>query len=67
MFQLRMKMQQNAKECDARNKEVREQKEVVQMRYQWLKSELNELRETERESLTRLTVQSNAAIKKLTK
>ena len=67
MSQLRAKMQQNARECEGRNKQLREQKEIVQKHFQLLKSDMNRMREEERHRLTTMTLQSNDAIKKLKK
>nr|CAB3228657.1 coiled-coil domain-containing protein 65 [Phallusia mammillata] len=63
--QLKAKMQQNTRECEERNKQLREEREHVQKHFQQLKSEMNQARERERSQLTTLTLQSNAAIKKL--
>jgi len=63
--QLRAKMQQNSRECEERNKQLREEREHVQKHFQELKAEMNHCRERERSQLTTLTLQSNAAIKKL--
>ena len=58
-------MQQNSRECEERNKQLREEREHVQKHFQELKAEMNHCREQERTQLTTLTLQSNAAIKKL--
>ncbi|CAK8679800.1 dynein regulatory complex subunit 2-like isoform X2 [Clavelina lepadiformis] len=62
---LRGKMQQNSRECEERNRQLRDEREHVQKHFQQLKSEMNLARERERSHLTTLTLQSNAAIKKL--
>ena len=65
MSQLRAKMQLNARECEERNRILREQKEIIQKHFQLLKAEMNHTRELERDRLTRMTVESTKAIKKL--
>uniref|UniRef100_H2YV41 Dynein regulatory complex protein 1 n=2 Tax=Ciona savignyi TaxID=51511 RepID=H2YV41_CIOSA len=65
--QLRAKMQQNSRECEDRNRRLREEREHVQTHFQQLKSEMNNNREADRAKLTQLTLQSNSAIKKLKK
>lgn len=61
--QLKAKMSANAKECDERNRQLREEREAMLAHFQHLKGQMNRLREIEREKLTKLTLQSNAAIK----
>jgi len=63
--QLKGKMGNNAKECEERNKQLREEREVMLAHFQELKGQMNRLRENERERLTKLTLESNAAIKEL--
>ncbi|RMX54250.1 hypothetical protein pdam_00016921 [Pocillopora damicornis] len=65
--QLKSKMATNAKECDERNRLIKEQREVVATQFHELKAEMNKMRDSERSRLTQLTLQSNAAIKELTK
>ncbi|XP_002131334.2 dynein regulatory complex subunit 2 isoform X1 [Ciona intestinalis] len=65
--QLRGKMQQNARDCEDRNRHLREEREHVQRHFQQLKTEMNNTREADRGKLTTLTLQSNSAIKKLNK
>jgi len=62
---LRAKMQQNSRECEERNRQLREERERVQKHFQLLKNDMNAAREQERARLTTLTLQSNDAIKKL--
>ncbi|CAH1801399.1 unnamed protein product [Owenia fusiformis] len=61
--QLKSKMTANAKECEERNKQLREEREMMQAHFQQLKGQMNKLREIEREKLTKLTLESNTAIK----
>lgn len=63
--QLKTKMASNAKECDERNRLIKEQREVVATQFHELKAEMNKMRDLERSRLTQLTLQSNAAIKEL--
>ncbi|XP_068678693.1 dynein regulatory complex subunit 2-like [Montipora capricornis] len=63
--QLKAKMASNAKECDERNRLIKEQREVVASQFHELKAEMNKMRDLERSRLTQLTLQSNAAIKEL--
>ena len=53
----------NSKECEERNKQLREERESMLAHFQDLKGQMNKLREIERERLTKLTLESNAAIK----
>lgn len=63
--QLRAKMQQNTRECEERNRHLKDERESILQHFQQLKSEMNGAREKERSRLTTLTLQSNNAIKKL--
>lgn len=60
---LKAKMAQNAKESEERNKDLKEQREVIAEHFHTLKSQMNSFRENERSRLTKLTLDSNAAIK----
>ena len=60
-------MAANAKECDERNRLLREEKEVMQSHLRELKSQMNEMHEIERQRLAKLTIESNAALKELKK
>jgi len=62
---LRGKMQQNNRDNEGRNRELREQKETVQKHFQLLKADMNRMRGEERQRLTTMTQQSTDAIKKL--
>jgi len=64
---LKGKMSNNSKECEERNKQLREEREVMLAHFQELKGQMNKLRENERGRLTKLTLESNAAIKELTR
>ncbi|XP_071946491.1 dynein regulatory complex subunit 2-like [Antedon mediterranea] len=63
--QLRAKMAQNSKESEERNRELRDQREVIAHHFHELKSQMNRFRENERARLTQLTLQSSAALKEL--
>lgn len=65
--QLKSKMNANSKECEERNKQLRVEREMMLAHFQELKGQMNRLREIERERLTKLTLESNAAIKELKK
>lgn len=63
--QLKVKLASNSKECDERNRVIKEQREVIAAEFHELKAEMNKYRETERCALTQLTLQSNGSIKEL--
>lgn len=63
--QLKAKMAGNARECEGRNRSLKEEREKMLAYFQELKGQMNKLREAERERLTKLTLESNAAIKEL--
>lgn len=63
--QLKSKMGANSKECEERNRQLRGEREGMLAHFQELKGQMNRLRESERERLTKLTLESNAAIKEL--
>lgn len=58
-------MAQNAKESEERNKDLKEQREVIAQHFHTLKSQMNSFRENERGRLTKLTLDSNSSIKEL--
>ena len=60
------KMTNNAKEADYNSKTLKEELERMQVSYRQKKSQMNNHREKEYERLTRVTLLSNEAIKKLT-
>ncbi|KAJ8312698.1 hypothetical protein KUTeg_010071 [Tegillarca granosa] len=62
---LKAKMVANAKECEERNKQLKEEREGMLAHFQDLKAQMNKLRDAERDKLTKLTLESNAAIKEL--
>ncbi|KAJ8043948.1 Dynein regulatory complex subunit 2 [Holothuria leucospilota] len=62
---LKAKMAQNAKESEERNKDLKEQREVIAQHFHTLKSQMNSFRENERGRLTKLTLDSNSSIKEL--
>lgn len=63
--QLKAKISANARECDERNRQLKEEKERMQKHFQELKKQMNKIRDCEREKLTKLTLESCAAIKEL--
>lgn len=63
--QLKSKMSANAKECEERNKVLKEEREKMQRHFHELKAEMNCVRDKERDKLTKLTLESNAAIKEI--
>lgn len=58
-------MAANAKECEDRNRVIKEEREIMLSHFQELKGQMNKLREAARAELLTLTLQSNAAIKEL--
>ncbi|PIK40726.1 putative coiled-coil domain-containing protein [Apostichopus japonicus] len=62
---LKAKMAQNVKESEERNRDLKEQREVIAQHFHTLKSQMNSFRENERRRLTKLTLDSNASIKAL--
>ncbi|XP_069509949.1 dynein regulatory complex subunit 2 [Ambystoma mexicanum] len=62
---LRNKISAHAKESETKNRRLREEKEVVHKQFQKLKSTMTSARNVERNRLTQLTLESNAALKKL--
>ncbi|XP_061198253.1 dynein regulatory complex subunit 2-like [Saccostrea echinata] len=63
--QLKSKMASNAKECEERNRQLKEEREKMLAHFQHLKSQMNKMRDGERDKLTKLTLESNSAIKEL--
>ncbi|KAK7087235.1 dynein regulatory complex subunit 2-like [Littorina saxatilis] len=63
--QLKAKMASNTKECEERNKYLKEERERMQAHFQELKAQMNKIRDCEREKLTKLTLESRAAIKEI--
>jgi len=64
---LKGRIQQNNRECEERNKMLREEREFVQCHFQRLKFEMGNCREQERKLLSKMVQHSNSAIKHLTK
>lgn len=58
-------MAANAKECEDRNRVLKEEREIMLAHFQELKGQMNKLREAARAELLILTLQSNAAISEL--
>ncbi|XP_048752355.1 dynein regulatory complex subunit 2-like [Ostrea edulis] len=63
--QLKSKMASNAKECEERNRQLKEEREKMLAHFQHLKSQMNKMRDGERDKLTKLTLESNSAIKEI--
>ncbi|XP_078680294.1 dynein regulatory complex subunit 2-like [Branchiostoma floridae x Branchiostoma belcheri] len=63
--QLKAKMAQNSRECDERNHQIKNEREVILQHFHALKDRMNSMRDQERARLTKLTLQSNSAIKEL--
>ncbi|XP_067932597.1 dynein regulatory complex subunit 2-like [Watersipora subatra] len=62
---LKGKMAANAKECEDRNRILKEEREIMLGHFQELKGQMNKLRDAARAELMVLTLQSNAAISEL--
>lgn len=62
---LKNKMATNAKECEERNKMLKEEREKMLKHFQELKAQMNKVREAERDKLTKVTLESNSAIKEV--
>ncbi|KAH3890956.1 dynein regulatory complex subunit 2-like [Dreissena polymorpha] len=62
---LKAKMAANQKECEDRNKSLKESREKMLAHFQQMKAEMNKVRENERDKLTKVTLESNAAIKEV--
>ncbi|XP_046351485.2 dynein regulatory complex subunit 2-like [Haliotis rufescens] len=62
---LKGKMSSNSKECEERNRSLKEERERMLAHFQDLKAQMNKLRDAERDKLTKLTLESNAAIKEI--
>jgi len=58
----RLKIQQNAKECDARNESLRKEKENISKHYQDLKNKMIQFREDESKRLGNLTMNSKSCM-----
>ena len=58
-------MTANQKECEDRNRILKEEREIMLAHFQELKGQMNKLREAARAELMVLTLQSNASIKEL--
>jgi len=66
ILKLKEQMSNNAKEAEYQNKTLKETYENMLMHYRMRKTKMNCQREKEREKLTKVTLLSNSAIKKLT-
>ncbi|GAB1608564.1 dynein regulatory complex subunit 2-like [Argonauta hians] len=64
---LKLKMAYNAKINDEKNQKLKEEKDKMRFVLQGMKIEMNKLRTSEFDKITRLALDSNAAIKELTK
>nr|XP_005991515.1 PREDICTED: coiled-coil domain-containing protein 65 [Latimeria chalumnae] len=60
---LKSKMALNMRECEERNRKLREEKEVIHRHFQILKAEMNRIRAGEKGRLAKLTMESNRAIR----
>lgn len=58
-------MAANAKECEERNRILKEEREIMLAHFHELKGQMNALREAARAELLTLTLQSNSVIKEL--
>lgn len=58
-------MAANSKECEDRNRVLKEEREIMSAHFKELKDQMNKLREAARAELMVLTLQSNASIKEL--
>lgn len=63
----RTKMANNVKECEDRNKALKEEKDAIAYHFQLLKSKMNKFREKQTASLTELSQNTNTCITTLTK
>lgn len=63
---LKDQMANNAKEAEYQNKTLKQEVEQMQLSYRQKKARMNNCRDKEKERLTKVTLLSNAAIKKLT-
>lgn len=63
--QLKAKMAQNTKEYEERNRKLKEEREQMMVHLQALKGQMNKLRDLQRERLTKMTLESNEAIKQV--
>jgi len=61
----KMKISNNNKECEERNKALREEKDAIAKHFQELKAKMNKFRESEAKSLSDLTIAARKAIKAL--
>ncbi|XP_007910251.2 dynein regulatory complex subunit 2 [Callorhinchus milii] len=64
---LRIKLAANARECQEKNKKLREEKATIKQHFQTQKNHMKQLQTNERERLMKLTLESNAALKTLGK
>eukprot|EP01135_Chromosphaera_perkinsii_P006115 Nk52_evm2s403 gene=Nk52_evmTU2s403 len=67
VIQVKVKMANNARECEERNKGLKEEKEAIGHHFQELKSRMNRFREGESKRLTELTLTCTKVIKELTR
>jgi dynein regulatory complex subunit 2 len=58
----KVRIQQNAKECNARNKALRKEKEKISKHYQELKNKMLQFRDDESRRLAELTKNSKACM-----
>ena len=58
IFMWKLKIEQNAKECEARNDALKKEKEKIRKHYQELKSKMSQFREDQSKRLVDLTTNS---------
>lgn len=63
--QQKSKMSSNARDCEERNKALKDEKEAILVHFSQLKGQMNKFRENQRSKLTALTVLSSHTIKEL--
>eukprot|EP00735_Rhodelphis_limneticus_P007283 TRINITY_DN1979_c0_g1::TRINITY_DN1979_c0_g1_i1::g.23125::m.23125 TRINITY_DN1979_c0_g1::TRINITY_DN1979_c0_g1_i1::g.23125 ORF type:complete len:513 (-),score=165.76,sp/A8JB22/CCD65_CHLRE/51.73/6e-148,NYD-SP28_assoc/PF14775.1/3.2e+03,NYD-SP28_assoc/PF14775.1/6.3e+03,NYD-SP28_assoc/PF14775.1/2.5e+03,NYD-SP28_assoc/PF14775.1/2.5e+03,NYD-SP28_assoc/PF14775.1/4.8e-11,NYD-SP28/PF14772.1/7.2e-06,NYD-SP28/PF14772.1/1.5e+04,NYD-SP28/PF14772.1/1.5e+04,Cas_GSU0054/PF09609.5/0.02,GIDA/PF01134.17/2.8e+02,GIDA/ len=61
----KLKIANNAKECEERNRLLREEKDQIARHFQELKGQMNRFRDSEQKRLTELTIHSHACISEL--
>lgn len=62
---VRSRLASNARESEKQNRRLQEEKEAIQGHFHTIKTQMNRARACERGQLAKLTLHSNAAIKKL--
>ncbi|PAA70359.1 hypothetical protein BOX15_Mlig009197g3, partial [Macrostomum lignano] len=62
---VKQKMALNSRTYDERNRMLKEEREKMMLHFQQLKAQMNKIRELQREKLTKMTLESNGALKEL--